>query len=27
MARTGKIPSMRIGKFWRFRKSDIDQWV
>ncbi len=27
MARTGRIPSMRIGKFWRFRKSQIDSWL
>ena len=27
MARAGRIPSMRIGKFWRFRKSQIDSWL
>jgi len=27
MARAGRIPSMRIGKFWRFRKSQIDHWL
>lgn len=27
MARQGKIPGVRIGKFWRFRKSSINQWV
>ncbi|HEV3275789.1 MAG TPA: helix-turn-helix domain-containing protein [Terriglobia bacterium] len=27
MARTGQIPSIRVGKFWRFRKSSIDQWL
>jgi excisionase family DNA binding protein len=27
MAREGKVPAVRIGKFWRFRKSDLDTWV
>ena len=27
MARTGRIPAKRIGKFWRFRKSEIDHWL
>jgi excisionase family DNA binding protein len=27
MARSGRIPAVRIGKFWRFRKSDLDSWV
>ena len=27
MARAGTIPSIRVGKFWRFRKSTIDQWL
>ena len=27
MARAGEIPSIRVGKFWRFRKSAIDQWL
>jgi excisionase family DNA binding protein len=27
MARQGKIPAIRIGKFWRFRKSEIDHWL
>ena len=25
MARAGKLPAIRVGKFWRFRKSEIDQ--
>jgi excisionase family DNA binding protein len=24
-ARRGEIPAYRIGKFWRFRKSEIDR--
>ncbi len=27
MARTGRIPGKRIGKFWRFRKSELDAWL
>jgi excisionase family DNA binding protein len=22
-----KIPALRVGRHWRFRKSDIDKWV
>jgi len=25
MARQGKIPAIRVSKFWRFRKSDINR--
>ena len=27
MARRGRIPAVRIGKFWRFRASALDFWV
>ena len=27
MARAGKIPCLRFGKYWRFRKSSLDAWV
>ena len=27
MAQGGRIPAAKIGKHWRFRKSDIDQWL
>jgi excisionase family DNA binding protein len=27
MAREGRVPAIRIEKFWRFRKSDLDAWV
>lgn len=27
MARAGRVPGIRIGKFWRFRKSEIDRWL
>ena len=23
----GKIPSHRLGKLWKFRASEIDQWI
>ena len=27
MARSGRLPATRVGKFWRFRKSEIDLWL
>ncbi len=27
MARNCQIPSVRIGKYWRFRLSVLDEWV
>ncbi|OFV95686.1 MAG: hypothetical protein A3H28_15510 [Acidobacteria bacterium RIFCSPLOWO2_02_FULL_61_28] len=27
MARDGRVPAIRIGKFWRFRKTDLNAWV
>lgn len=26
-ARAGEIPAMKIGKYWRFRLSDLDAWL
>lgn len=26
-ARSGKIPAVKLGKLWRFRKSAIDEWM
>lgn len=26
-AREGRVPCARIGKYWRFRLSDLDHWV
>ena len=26
LAKAGKIPAMRIGRSWRFRKDMIDDW-
>ena len=27
MARRGKIPAIRVGKYWRFRTSALDTWI
>jgi excisionase family DNA binding protein len=27
MARQRELPAIRVGKFWRFRKSQIDCWL
>ena len=27
LAQHGRIPAAKIGKHWRFRKTDIDQWM
>jgi excisionase family DNA binding protein len=27
MAREGKLPAIRIGKYWRFRLSQLDTWL
>lgn len=27
LARTGKIPAMKVGRLWRFRHKDISDWV
>ncbi len=26
-ARQGAIPAIRMGKYWRFRESELDAWV
>ncbi|WP_115702559.1 methylation-associated defense system helix-turn-helix domain-containing protein MAD1 [Legionella sainthelensi] len=26
-ASEGKIPGFKVGSSWRFRKSEIDQWI
>lgn len=26
-ARDGKLPTLRLGKYWRFRESSIRQWL
>jgi excisionase family DNA binding protein len=27
LAREGRVPSVRMGKYWRFRLSTLDRWV
>lgn len=27
LARTGKIPAMKVGRLWRFREYDINRWI
>ena len=27
LAAEKKIPAFRVGKFWRFRKTEIDEWI
>ena len=27
MAKRGEIPSIQIGRLWRFRRCDLDEWL
>jgi len=27
LAKRGEIPSIQIGRLWRFRRSDLDEWL
>ena len=27
LAQNGRIPAAKIGKHWRFRRTDIDEWL
>jgi excisionase family DNA binding protein len=27
LAASGKIPAFKLGGTWRFRRSDLDQWI
>ena len=27
LAQNGRIPAAKVGKHWRFRKVDIDEWL
>ena len=27
LAQSGRIPAAKVGKHWRFRRSDIDEWL
>ena len=26
-AQTGRIPAFRLGRLWRFRRTDLDAWL
>ena len=26
-AQTGKLPAFRLGRLWRFRQSDLEDWL
>jgi len=27
MARNGKVPAYRVGRFWRYRASELNEWL
>jgi excisionase family DNA binding protein len=27
MARRGQLPAYRVGRYWRYRTSELDQWL
>jgi excisionase family DNA binding protein len=27
MARAGEVPAVRVGRYWRFRASELDSWI
>lgn len=27
LARTGKLPAVRVGRYWKFRASTLNQWI
>ena len=27
LAQSGRIPAAKVGKHWRFRRTDIDEWL
>jgi excisionase family DNA binding protein len=27
LIRSGELPAVRIGRQWRFRRSDLDEWI
>ncbi len=27
LAQNGRIPAAKVGKHWRFRRNDIDEWL
>ena len=27
LIKTGELPAIRIGRQWRFRRADLDEWI
>jgi excisionase family DNA binding protein len=27
LIKTGELPAVRIGRQWRFRRADLDEWI
>ena len=27
LIKAGKIPAVRVGRQWRFRRADLDEWI
>ena len=27
MARRGEVPALKVGRYWRFRSTELDSWV
>jgi excisionase family DNA binding protein len=27
LIKTGELPAVRIGRQWRFRRTDLDEWI
>jgi len=27
LIRTGELPAVRIGRLWRFKRTDVDDWL
>jgi excisionase family DNA binding protein len=27
LIKTGELPAIRIGRQWRFRRTDLDEWI
>jgi excisionase family DNA binding protein len=27
LARTGELPAIRVGRYWRFRASSLNEWI
>jgi excisionase family DNA binding protein len=27
LIKTGELPAIRVGRQWRFRRTDLDEWI